>query len=75
MASVGHVFRKGDICTDLLIGAVYGKIGKGRPKTWYSDNVRKFGGNRSFADLNRLAHSREAWRATAVQLNKLPVYC
>ena len=34
-----------------LIGAVYGKRGKGRPKTRYSDNIREFGGNRSFADL------------------------
>ena len=74
MAFVGHVFRKGDICTDLLIGAVYGKRGKGRPKTRYSDNILEFGENLSFADLYRLAQNREAWRATAVQLNELPVY-
>ena len=42
MAFVGHVFRKGDICTDLLIGAVYEKRGKGRPKTRYSDNIGSF---------------------------------
>ena len=73
MAFVGHVLRKGDICKDLLIGAVYGKRGKGRPKTRYSDNIREFGGNRSFVDLYRLAQNRQAWRATAVQLNELPV--
>jgi len=74
MAFVGHVFRKGDICTDLLIGAVYGKRGKGRPKTRYCDNIREFGGNQSCSDLYRLAQNREAWRAAAVQLNELPVY-
>ena len=74
IAFVGHVFRKDNICKDLLIGAVYGKRGKGRPKTRYSDNIREFGGNRSFADLYRLAQNRDAWRATAVQLNELPVY-
>ena len=74
MAFVRHVFRKDNICKDLLIGAVYGKRGKGRPKIRYSDNIREFGGNRSFADLYRLAQNREAWRATAVKLNELPVY-
>ena len=74
MAFVGHVFRKGDICTDLLIGAVYGKRGKDRPKPRYSDNIREFGGHLSFADLYCLAKNREAWRATAVQLNELSVY-
>ena len=73
MAFVRQVFRKGDICNDLLIGTVYGKRGKGRPKTRYSDNIREFGGNRSFADLYRIAQNREAWGATAVHLNKLPV--
>ena len=65
MAFVGNVFRKYNICEDLLIGAVYGKRGKGRPETRYSDNIREFGGNRSFADLYRLAQNREAWKATA----------
>ena len=74
MAFVGHVFRKDNICKDLLTGAVYGKRGKGMPKTRYSGNIREFGGNRSFTDLYRLAQNREAWRATAVQLNELPVY-
>ena len=74
MAFVGHVFRKGDNCTDLLIGAVYGRRGKGRPKTRYSDNMREFSGNLRFADLYRLAQNRETWRAKAVQLNELPVY-
>ena len=74
MAFVEHLFRKGDICTDLLIGAVYGKRGQGRPKTRYSDNIRKFVGSQSFANLYRLAQNREAWRATAVQLNELPIY-
>jgi len=74
MDFVGHVCRKGDICTGLLIGAVYGKIGKGRPKTRYSDNIREFARNQSFAGLYRLAQNREARRATAVQLNELPVY-
>ena len=74
MAFVGHVFRKDNICKDLLIGAVYGKREKGRPKTRYSDNIREFGGNQSFADLYRLAQNGEAWRATAVQLNELSVY-
>ena len=32
MTFVGHVFRKGVICKDLLIGTVYGKRRKGRPK-------------------------------------------
>ena len=44
MAFGGYAFRKDDICTDLLIEAVYGKRAKGRPKTRYSDNVRDFGG-------------------------------
>ena len=73
MAFVGHIFRKGDICKDLLTGTVYGKRGRGRPKTRYSDNIREFGGNWSFVDLYRLAQNRQAWRATAVQLNELPV--
>ena len=74
MAFVGHLFRKSDICTDLLIWAVYGKRGKGRPKARYSDNILEFGENRSFADLHQSAQKREAWRATAVQLNELPCY-
>ena len=72
MVSVVHVFRKGDIRNDLLIGAVYGKSRNGRPKTRYSDSIRDFGGNRSFVDLHRQARNREAWTATAVQLNELP---
>jgi len=59
---------------DVLIEAVYGKRGKGRPKTRYSDNIREFGGNRSFAYLYRLAQNKEEWRATAVQINELSVY-
>ena len=73
MAFVGHVLRKGDFCKDLLIGAVYGKRGKGRPKTRYSDNIREYDENRSFVESYRLAQNRQAWRATAVQLNELPV--
>ena len=69
MAFVGHVFRKDNICKD-----VYGKRGKGRPKTRYSDNIHEVGGNWSFADLYRLEQNRDAWRATAIQLNELPVY-
>ena len=41
-------------------------------KEIYLYNCVKFGGNRSFADLYRLTQNREAWRATAVQLNELP---
>ena len=55
------------------MGAVYGKGGEGRPKTKYSDSIRTFGGDRSFVDLYRLAQNRQPWRATAVQLNELPV--
>ena len=73
IAFVGHIFRKGDICDDLLTGTVYGKRGRVRPKTRYSDNIREFCGNRSFVDLYRLAQNRQARRATAVQLNELPV--
>ena len=60
IAFVGHAFRKGDICTDLLIGAEHGKRGKGRPKTMHSDKIREFCGNRSFVDLYRLARGMES---------------
>ena len=73
MAFFRHTFRKGDISKELLTAAVYGKRGRDRPKTRYSDNIPEFGGNRSFIDLYRLVQSRQAWRATAVQLKELPV--
>ena len=41
MAFVGHVMKKQNFETDLLIGAVYGKRGRGRLKTRYSDNIKK----------------------------------
>ena len=44
MAFVGHVLRKGDICKDLLIGAVHGRRGKGRPKTRYSETFENLVG-------------------------------
>ena len=39
MAFVGHVFREGDICKDLLIGSVYGNRGKGRAKIAFENLV------------------------------------
>ena len=31
MDFVGHTFRKGDICKDVLLGTVYGEREKGKP--------------------------------------------
>ena len=43
-------------CKYLLIGAVYGKRGKGRPQAMmHNDNIREVGANQSFVDVYRLA--------------------
>ena len=73
MAFVGHIFRGNDISSDLFTGTVYGKRGRGRPKTRYSDNVKEIAGGRGFIDLYRLAQDRSLWRATAVHQHEPPV--
>ena len=66
MAFVGHILRGKDISTDLFMRMVYGKRGRGRPKTRYSDNVKEITGDGGFTDLYRLAQDRKLWRATVV---------
>ena len=40
MSFAGHVLRHKDISCNLFMGSVYGNIGRGRPKTRYSDSIR-----------------------------------
>ena len=55
---VGHIFRGNDISSDLFTGMVYGKRGRGRPKTRFSDNVKeiedcaKDGGEEFFTEMH-----------------------
>ena len=65
-AFIGHKFRRMDITNDLLLGMVYGKRGRGRPKARYSDNIREISGGRSMTQMYRMAQDREKWRAMVV---------
>ena len=47
------------------MGSVYGKRGRGRAKTRYSDNIKERAGGRSIVEIYRLAQDRDKWRATA----------
>ena len=40
MSFAGHALRHKDISCNLFMGSVYRNIGRGRPKTRYSDNIR-----------------------------------
>ena len=73
IAFVGHILRGKDISTDLFMGMVHGKRGRGRPKTRYSDNVKEIADGRGLTNLYRLAQDRRLWRATAVYQHELPV--
>ena len=66
MVVIGHILRRKDIANDLLIGMVYGKRGRGRPKARYSNNIREICGGRSMMQLYRMVQDREKWRATVV---------
>ena len=46
---------------DLMMGMVYGKRKRGRPKTRYSDNIRELTGM-SMAQVVRKAQDRFIWR-------------
>ena len=47
MRFAAHVFRKDDVCTYVIIRAVDGERGTGRPRARYSDNIREFGRNQN----------------------------
>ena len=66
MTFVGHVLRYKDISCDLFMDIECGNIGRGRPKTRYSDNIRDTAGIRSIVAIYRLAQDRGKCRATAV---------
>ncbi|KAG1687936.1 hypothetical protein GQR58_008217 [Nymphon striatum] len=57
MPFVGHVLRKHNFEKNLLTGSVYGKRGRGKPKTRYSDNIKENMNGRTLSKtttLNRL---------------------
>ena len=58
---VGHVLRSNNLDQKLLMGAVYGKRGRGRPKARFSDSVGGLCGL-SMTNAARLAQDRDAWR-------------
>ena len=58
MAFVEHVLRGKDISTDLFMGMVYGKRGRGRPKTRYSNNVKEIADGRGLTDLYRVSQKK-----------------
>ena len=66
MAFIGHILRRKDITSDLLLEMVNGTRGRGRPKARYSDNIKEISGGRSTIQLYRIAQDRRKWRATAV---------
>ena len=59
MSFVGHILRRKDISCDLFMGSVYGKRGRGRAKTRYSDNIKERAGGRSIVEIYRLALDRD----------------
>ena len=66
MAFVGHVMKQ-NFETQLLVAAVNGKKGRGRPKTRYSDNIKENMNGRRLVEIFRMAQDRKLWRATTVQ--------
>jgi len=57
----GHVNRSGGLANTILQGGVEGKRGRGRPRTTWLDNIRKWTG-RPQTELHRLSHDRSVWR-------------
>jgi len=57
----GHFNRSGGLANTILQGGVEGKCGRGRPRTTWLDNIRKWTG-RPPTELHRLSHDGSVWR-------------
>ena len=74
---LGHIVRRDGLGKDLIIGMVFGKRKRGRPKNRYKDNIRELT-KLSMMQIYRKTKDRREWRlfvkdATADQPNDLPV--
>ena len=77
LSFVGHVIRSKELGCDLIMGMVFGKRNRGRPKMRFIDNIKDIAGI-GIARIVREAEDRENWRrfcrgATADRLNDLSV--
>ena len=57
----GHVTRGGGLANTIMQGTVPGKRGRGRPKVYWGDSVRRWTGLGG-SDLLEAARNRETWR-------------
>jgi len=60
----GHVMRKRNMETDLLMGSAFGRRGRGRPNTRFADNIKENLCGRGFVEIYRMPQGRTLWRAT-----------
>ena len=63
LSFVGHQLRNSDTLEKtLLIGSVYGKRSRGRPRTRFCDNIKEACGD-SLVEIERKAQDRGNWRS------------
>jgi len=68
----GHVNHSGGLANTILQGGVEGKRGRGRPRTTWLDNIRKWTGS---TELHRLSHDRSVWRKMSYSASQTtPLY-
>ena len=61
----GHINRYSSMQTTLLDGRVYGKRGRGRPRTSWTSNIKEWTG-KSYIEAVRLTSNRHDWRIIAL---------
>ena len=64
---IGHYLRHPGLVNLVLEGSVWGKNGRGRPRSEYDRQIRVDVGCSSYVAMKRLAQDRVAWRAASNQ--------
>jgi len=65
----GHVNSSGGLANTILRGGVEGKCGRGKPRTTWLVNIRKWAG-RPPTELHRLSQDRSVWRKITYSLSQ-----
>ena len=63
----GHIIRGNGVQRLLIEGKINGRIGRGRPRTMWTDNIKEWT-KISYNDCIRVAQGRERWRSMTADL-------